>query len=211
MILVILYLKTDDITVAKDVFGGFYALNPLLDTTSVRPFMDLCSMLDEILPHGPRTYMTAFSYTILTDEMLQASVDTFDTFLNHVGDDYRGGAIFFEGFSFDKTVSVPADATAYGSRGKHFNCVPGFRWSKPEHDKWSHHLLQNFVSQCRTLECKVLLAQGKTPTVENGYANFHLPATPVAQAFQGNLARLIEVKRKWDPNARFNKWLNIST
>jgi Berberine and berberine like len=153
--------------------------------------------------------MTSFAYQAVSEESLQLAVKSYAAFLSTVGDDYRGGAIFFEGFPFEKIVSVPSDATAYANRGKYFNCTLGFRWSGSHYDDWVKQLIKDFVQEAREIDRKFMLAHGQEPTVQNGYANFHLPAASVAQAFQENLPRLIEMKKKWDPNRRFNKWFCI--
>ena len=167
--------------------------------------------MDGMAFHGPRAYMTAFAYQTLSVELLEYAAQFYSSYLSTLGDSYQPSAIIFEGYPFEKIIEVPFDATAYASRGKHFNCSLALRWEGAQHDEWVRQSIKNFVKEARAIDRKVMLERGMEPTEITGYANFNLPDDPPSQAFRGNLPRLIEVKRKWDPNGRFNKWFNIPT
>jgi len=153
--------------------------------------------------------MTGFDYQTVSEEIYQLTALTLAEYMEKVGDDYRGGGIVYESYPFDQINKLPSDSSAYGNRGKHFNCTVSLRWSGEKHDAWIKDFIQNFVRQAREVDRSVMLGEGKEPTEENGYVNFHLPGDPVEKAFGNNLPRLKEVKRKWDPNGRFNKWFSI--
>ena len=155
--------------------------------------------------------MSAFSYQTVSEDLFQLAVKTFDSYLSKIGDDYRGGGIFFESYLFEKIVSVGCDTTAYANRGEYFNCALALRWSGTQHDAWVKQLIKDFISEAREVDRKCMLAEGKEPTAKTGYANFNLPDDPVSFAFRDHLPKLIELKKKWDPRGKFNKWFSIPT
>ena len=68
---------------------------------------------------------------------------------------------------------------------------------------------KNFVKGARAIDMEVAMASGEEILEKTAYANIPLPDSNLGEAFRANLTRLIEVKGKWDPNERFNKWHNI--
>ena len=155
--------------------------------------------------------MTAFVYQTITTEILTYAVKNWTSYVSKIGNDYRGGAIFFEGYSFEKIIAVPSENTAYANRGKYFNCALGYRFEGAQHDAWIRQWAKDFVQECRAIDEKKMIELGKEPTVLNGYANFHLPGARADEAFRENLPKLVGLKRKWDPEHRFNKWFSIPT
>jgi hypothetical protein len=205
------FLDTSDETAAKRVFAELYALEPVLDITGIRPYPEQNSFMNDMVHHGPRSYITAFAYQILSVELLEHAAQFYSSCLSALGEDYRPGVVLFEAFPFNKVIEVPFDATAYANRGKHFNCTVCLRWEGEKHDEWIRQSIRDYVKEARAIDQKVMLERGMKPTEITGYANFHLPGDPPSQAFRTNLPRLIELKRKWDPKGRFNKWFNIPT
>ena len=155
--------------------------------------------------------MTAFAYQTVSEELVRFGVETQQKFRAALGEDYVLGDIFFEAYPYEKIMSVAADETAYANRGKYFNCALGFRWKGAQHDAFVKQFIKDYVRESREIDRKVMLERGSKPTALNGYANFHLPGDPVSGAFQGHLPRLVEIKKKWDPKGRFNKWFSIPT
>ena len=127
------------------------------------------------------------------------------------GQDYRGGGMFYETYPYQKIIQVPGDGTAFANRGKHANCTVCLRWAGENNDAWIKDWIKDFVAGARAVDRQAMLKEQRDPTVENSYVNFHLPEHPVEKAFRDNLPRLIELKKKWDPMGRFNKWFNIPT
>jgi hypothetical protein len=153
--------------------------------------------------------MTGFDYQKVTVELLQHTVNAFTNFMKEVGEDYRVSVILYECYPYEKIIQVPYHATAFANRGKHYNCTVALRWAGESHDKWVKDYIKKFVREAREIERGYLLEHGLSPTVVNGYANFNLPEEKAKDAFQENLPKLMEVKKKWDPQARFNKWFNV--
>jgi len=180
-----------------------------MDVTSIRSYLEQNTYMDAMVPHGPRSYMTGFDYQTATVDLFDFTAAKFAEYLTKAGDDYRGSAVFYESYPFDQINKLPPNSSAYGNRGKHFNCTICLRWAGSQHDEWIKALIKDFVREARAIDKKAMLSEGKEPTAENSYVTFHLPGDPAEKAFGGNLARLKEVKREWDPNGRFDKWFNI--
>jgi hypothetical protein len=205
------FLDTSDLDFAKKIFAEFYALEPVLDVTAIRSYTEQNQCLDPMMPHGVRTYMSSFAYQTVTVEVLEYTAQKYASYISALGNDCRPGAIMFENYPFEKVIEIPSDGTAYANRGRHFSCAIGLRWEGAQHDDWVKQWIKDFVQEARAIDTKAMIAQGREPTKTSGYANFHLPGDPASPAFGGNFARLTELKQKWDPNGRFNKWLSIPT
>lgn len=83
------------------------------------------------------------------------------------------------------------------------------RWDGRDHDEWVLDWLKDFIEGARAIDCQTASDKGENPTPSVGYANIALPGESVEEAFKGNLPRLKEIKKKWDPKQRFNKWFPI--
>jgi hypothetical protein len=206
------FLDTADAALAKQTLAEFYALEPVLDMTSVQPYTEVNKVMDPMMPFGPRTYMTALAYKTLSIPLLQLMADTYSTYISTLGADYIPGAILCEAYPYDKIIQVPSDATAYGNRGKHYSCVITLRWTGEDHDLWVRQFIKEFVKKAREVDTLEMESRGGEKTEATGYANFHLPGDdPAVSAFRGNFLKAREVKRKWDPEGKFNKWFSIPT
>ena len=180
-----------------------------MDITSIRSYIEQNSSIDAMMPHGFRSYMTGFDYQTATIDLFNFTAAKFSEYFTKLGDDYRPSGILYESYPFDQIIKFPPESSAYGNRGKHFNCTLAIRWAGSQHDEWIKAWIKDFVREARAIDKREMLLEGKEPTAENSYVTFHLPDHPAEKAFGGNLERLKEVKRKWDPNGRFDKWLNI--
>jgi len=133
----------------------------------------------------------------------------FKLYISNLGENYWPSAILFEIFAWEKVCDIPPDGTAFAYRGPYFNCARVMRWNGKDHDEWVLDWIKQFVEGVRAIDSNTALELGEKPIARNGYANIALPGESVGDAFKGNLSRLREIKSKWDPKQRFNKWFPI--
>ena len=201
------FCDTYDESEAKKRFSEFYAIGPILDTTKVQSYIEQNTIISQISPHGPRSFMKGFGVQSISVELLKHTFENFSTYVSRVGEDYEISAIAYEAYPPGKVCEVASDSTAFGSRGTQINGVLNIRWKNEKHDDWVIKWVRNIVGELREIERTVSEKEGKNSAGIVGYANFALPGDRAAEAFKGNLARAREVKTKWDPHQRFNKGL----
>lgn len=211
MAVVIPFRDTPDEAVGRETFGEVLALGPVADHLGVHSYADQNAVNNPLAPHGPRTYVTGFAYQGLSVELLNYSVKKYTEYISTLGEDYVTGAILYEAYPTAKTLEVPIEATAYSNRGDWFNCAMMLRWKGKEHDDYVKEWIRDFVKGARAIDAQVALAKGEEVKEKTAYANIPLPDATPRDVFRGNLARMMEVKRKWDPNGRFNKWFNVTS
>lgn len=211
MVVVVPFCDTTNEAEARAIFAGFYEIGPVADMTKIHPYVEQNKIISHIQPHGPRTYMKGWGYHDMSVELLQYAFDQFSSYVSHVGSDYQISVIAFEGYPTDKLCEIAPEATGFGSRGRHLNGVVDIRWQNPEHDSYVKEFVRKFVDEARAIDEKVALEKGLMPVGNVSYGNFALAGDrKSSEWFGGNLAKLRELKKKWDPDNRFSKGIPVS-
>lgn len=210
MAVLVPFRDTPDAAIGRETFAEFLALDPVADHLGVHTYAEQNSINNPLTVHGPRTYVTGFAYQALSVPLLNYTLEKFSSYIATLGQDYVTSAILYEAYPTAKTCEIPPDATAYANRGNWFNCAMMIRWKGAEHDVWVKEWIKEFVKGARAVDAQVAMTSGQEVMEKTAYANIPLPDSTPGEAFRGNLPRLTEVKKKWDPNGRFNKWHHIS-
>jgi len=209
MVAIIPFCDTGNESEARERFADFFALGPVLDTTKIHPYTRQNEVNNRLVVHGPRSYVKVVGYRILSPEILQYSHQKFSEYVSYLGGDYEISSLIFESYPTAKRCEVAPDATAFASREDHIHCVLNMRWKSSSHDAWVAQWIREFAKRFREIDRNVCIERGKVPLGIVGYANSVLPGERAEELFRGNFQRMREVKKKWDPNQRFNKWLPI--
>src|SRR5277367_497325 len=210
MVVIAPFCDTTDEEEARTIFAEFYGIGPVADMTKLHPYVEQNRVISGIQPHGPRTFMKGWGYHNISVELLQYAFDRFGSYVSHIGSDYEISAIAYEAFPPDKLCEVPHEETAFGSRGRHLNGIINLRFQDPKHDSYVQQFVKDFVEKARAIDNKVAEENGRTPVGNVGYGNFALVGDTAADWFGSNLARLHELKRKWDPSNRFSKGIPMA-
>jgi len=158
---------------------------PLLDAVGPMPYVALQSMLDDTAPHGLHYRTTAAHLTALdvtTAETIAGRFEDVPGPRTHVVVTRLGGAV----------ARVPADATAFAHRDATWLAWTIGVW-EPEEDAAPH---ESWVARMR---------DAVRPFAGPGVYVNALDGDPAgAEAAYGpSLARLREIKRRWDPEGVF--------
>jgi FAD/FMN-containing dehydrogenase len=165
---------------------------PIADVISPHPFAGWQQAFDPLLAPGARNYWKSHNFSKLSDEVIDVAVDfgkrlpseQTEIFFARVG-----GAI----------NRVAADATAYPHRDAEFVLNLHARWEDKKDDEACVAWARDFF-------------KASEPYATGGvYVNF-IPNDEerVPNAYGPNLARLKELKKKYDPNNLFRVNQNIS-
>lgn len=165
---------------------------PIADVVGPNPFIGWQQAFDPLLAPGARNYWKSHDFTELSDATIGILVDAVrdlpgpecEIFVGHVG----GAA-----------GRVPSDATAFPQRSSHFVMNVHARWREPDMD-------QACVTWARNVfEATAPHAAG------TAYINF-MPEDEVDRVqavYGGNYQRLVEVKRRYDPQNLFRMNQNV--
>ena len=193
---------------ARAELGEIYALGPVADHTQIHPYAQQNKCIDGLATYGDRKYMKGFSFRYFNPALVDYVLQQVTSFLEIMGPDDAGSAILLEAHPFDKLNSIPLDATAFANRGDYFNSTIALRWKNSDKDEFVRSWTKTFIAGARVIENR-MAEERKETVIDGGYANMDMPGDKTTDAFKTNLPRLMELKRKWDPNGRFNKWFPI--
>jgi FAD/FMN-containing dehydrogenase len=165
---------------------------PIADVIGPQRYTDWQQAFDPLLTPGARNYWKSHDFAQLSDDLL-------DTVLEQGGRLPTSECEVFIAQMGGAASRVPADATAYPHRDVNFIMNVHTRWRGPELD-----------GDC--IEWTRGLFKATAPHATGGvYVNF-MPddeVDRVAAAYGDNHARLVELKREWDPANRFRMNQNI--
>lgn len=165
---------------------------PIVDVVGPNPFVGWQMAFDPLLAPGARNYWKSHDFIELEDttiDMLDTAIRALpgpecEIFVGHVG----GAA-----------GRVATDATAFPQRNSHFVMNVHARWREASMDKACIAWARNIYEATRP------------QAVGTAYINF-MPADEadrVEAAYGANYSRLLEVKRKYDPDNMFRMNQNV--
>ena len=157
-----------------------------------QPYVQWQKAFDPLLTPGARNYWKSHNFTDLRDEAL----DTMIQFANRLPSPQ---CEIFIGLIAGAANRVPADAMAYGHRDAKFVLNVHGRWDDAAHDETCIAWARAFF-------------KASAPYASAGaYVNFMTEdeSDRVAAAYGANYARLIQTKRRYDPENVFHLNQNI--
>ncbi len=182
---------TDGIEKAEEDLRMFREAGPLMDWYGAKQYLAVQGMNDEVLGWGKRFYTKSGFFPELTDEIVEACASLTET----VPPDAElslwchGGAV----------GRVSNDAMAYTGRDAAFSCSAELLWTDPAYD------------EARIEWGRAAIAKLKPFMTTGRYVNDVVEAgTDGAQIYgAAKYARLVELKRKYDPDNFFRLNANI--
>ncbi|WYZ46219.1 hypothetical protein EsH8_IX_000444 [Colletotrichum jinshuiense] len=187
----------------ETLFKGLFEAGPLVDMTSEMDYPVANTLIDELQGPGARrltggTNLTAPFELSKWEEMAKDFYTGVDAETAN-GNDMRASVLAVEIYKKDKVASVPFGATAYSNRGTYFDCMVLTCWTDPAKDGmirgWNRELSQKIKGRNHT---------GDTGGVGQ-YNNYISGDVEVKEGFGENAKRLVELKKKYDPENRFSR------
>lgn len=158
----------------------------------VTPYIQWQQAFDPLLTAGARNYWKSHNFTQLSDGAL-------NTMIEYAGNLPSSPCEIFLGMIAGVANEVPSDAMAYSSRDAKFVMNVHGRWDNPVDDE-----------QC--IAWSRAFFKAAAPYATGGaYVNFMTAeeSDRVAAAYGPNYARLVEVKKRYDPENIFHLNQNI--
>lgn len=167
---------------------------PLVDFSGVMPYVNAQQMFDEDYPDGWRYYWKSANLTALDDEAIDVIVDHAQRQQSpHSTTDvwHVGGAV----------RNVPAGGSAFNGRQAAFLINPEANWEHPDGDAQNIAWVRGFVSDLERF------SDGSR------YLNFagmqEEGQQMMRSAFGSQFDRMLELKRRWDPENLFRLNQNV--
>jgi FAD/FMN-containing dehydrogenase len=166
---------------------------PLGEHVGVQPYVAWQQTFDPLLAAGARNYWKSHNFTTLKDGL-------FDVVVEYVGKLPSAQCEIFFGAIGGATMRPAADSMAYAQRDAKFVMNFHGRWEDPVDDERCIRWARDFFN-------------ATAPFSSGGvYVNFMTAdeADRVRSAYGPNYDRLVQVKRKYDPNNLFRMNQNVA-
>jgi FAD/FMN-containing dehydrogenase len=159
----------------------------------VQPYAAWQRAFDPLLTPGARNYWKSHNFTQLAGEAI-------DTLIAYAGKLPSPQTEIFIGMLGGQAGRVPADATAYANRDARFVLNVHGRWERPEDDErviaWAREFFRKSEPYASGSVYVNFLTEDETDRVQAAYGP--------------NYRRLVEVKKKFDPDNLFRQNQNIA-
>ena len=165
---------------------------PLLDLVQPMPYPMVNSMLDDAFPRGAFNYWKSAFFTELSDAAVETMIEAFravPSIMTGMLIEHFHGAV----------CRVDPTATAFPFREPGYNLVLTGQWSDPAD------------TDANVAWVRDTFAALEPYTAPKGYVNYlgDDESARVASAYGPNLAKLVEIKRRYDPDNLFRLNHNI--
>ncbi|KAJ1303157.1 hypothetical protein OPQ81_011358 [Rhizoctonia solani] len=195
-------------------FERFVKLEPAMTQLGTIPYLQLNRMQDPIAEHGSyRMLQGNFVPSAPIGLPLEVVKGLFTAWLKAVTENPAASAsvVIFELYHPGVFSSVHKDATAYAHRAPSYNIGYFLKWSDPA---WTEQSIPTALELDNEL---VKLRDAHFPPElvgEGGYINYQDAESQKAGAsrrFGPHFLRLVEIKRKYDPENLFGRWFALPT
>lgn len=166
---------------------------PALDVIGPMPYPVVNTLLDDAYPKGARNYWKTAFFEELADGAVEAMVEAFERAPSPMS------GMVVEHFH-GEVSRIPATATAFPHRAVGYNLVLTAEWLDPADDEvniaWAQETmgaLSPFMSEASYIN----------------YLGAEEPSERVRNAYGANWDRLVELKRRYDPDNLFHLNQNI--
>jgi len=168
--------------------------SPVMDAMGPMPYSALNAMLDDAFPKGARYYWKSHFLEELGDDAIDTVVDAFASCPSPMGQ------MLIEGFH-GAGARVPVESTAYAMRVQGYNTLVLAEWLEPSQDEANIAWARGAYAAIRPF--------GGAHRYMNYLDNDDAGQDALVASYGPNLARLREVKRKYDPDNLFHLNLNV--
>ncbi|KAH7158184.1 hypothetical protein B0J13DRAFT_190671 [Dactylonectria estremocensis] len=197
----VIHTGPDAETAGPEYYAPLLKLEALLQQVGPMPYPAINKGADDIFCSGKRYLFGGSNFT--TPLKLSAAEACRDGFFNAVGATPGGqdGVCMFECFSSSVSAQVPADATAFNSRGNYFNIGTIWTWDEASSDlkiRDQNRAFQKIIREFGYNDMEFKDGVGR-------YVNYDGDTLTAKSAFGSNVQRLRELKEKYDPQNVFDK------
>ncbi|KAK5989390.1 FAD-linked oxidoreductase pyvE [Cladobotryum mycophilum] len=187
---------------AEEKYAKLLALGPVMNSVTEMPYHELNGFLNKGLEHGNRRATHGSSVEMPLDKGLIHQVrDSFAQFVKD-NENTNESIILFEITYQNKVCEVPLTETATVMRTQNMNA--GIL------TKWYDSSLDTAVRDWARGLGKLIKEVGNPNSSYTAYANYSYLESRSRDLFGVNYDRLVELKKKYDPENVFHSWHDLS-
>ncbi|KAE8444140.1 hypothetical protein EG329_000828 [Mollisiaceae sp. DMI_Dod_QoI] len=196
---------------AKEFFAPLLELNPMINKAKMVPFSQ--SGDSATAPGKWRRQSVARSIIPpMNADFLEERLNEFEDFLDKVPDAREQSIVGFEIFGTRAIVSVKQNDTAFADRGKHVTARIIPVYSEEANDgickEWCLGMERKFQKEFEQRQKDPLLDE-MTRSSTGVYLNYDGFGLPPNEIFGDNYKRLVELKKKYDPQNVFKSCVDL--
>ncbi|RBR07417.1 uncharacterized protein FIESC28_10658 [Fusarium coffeatum] len=196
---------------ARSYFSDVLQLEAIADNTEMMTTAKTNTLLNPVMDHGLRRITGSGNIVMpLKIEPMLRTAEEFWEFCERYGG--MGKSVMaIEFFPTEKIREVAQDATAYANRGDYFDVLTLFGWETPDYDNAVREFNRSICKQVREANGYLAGSGGHWSKGPVGvYVNVEAESISPEDAWGGNLTRLRELKKRYDPQNLFNKLHSIA-
>jgi FAD/FMN-containing dehydrogenase len=198
IVLTTVFLYNGDSVEGHTKFAKLFAVGPIVDATQVIPYNTWNSGADPLCARGARKPAYGVGFQRVIPSTWREVWNQYVEFLKTPG--VVNSLVLLEAYSTTKLRTLPGGETAYPHRNVNFHAA-AIAWYD---DASLDGAAKAWGSKVRdTIRSTDQLAQNST------YVNFAHGDEALSVIYGSSLARLKTIKKRVDPNNRFNQWYNI--
>lgn len=205
LIAVVFYNGTEE--QGREYYEPILKLGPLADMTAVVPFPRMNEMLNGPMFHGVRRSMKGSAFLGPLDTKFAEEIfEDYEAFITRVPDAIMT-LVAWEFMPYNKILEVPQTATAFANRGAYGNLLFGPGWTDPKNDDACREWTRVMSKKARA-NLEKAKARGTDATTEQSvgeYGNYDSLGEGGKVVFGVNYPRLVELKKRYDPENIFSK------
>ncbi|KOS20232.1 6-hydroxy-D-nicotine oxidase [Escovopsis weberi] len=186
---------------AAEKFSGLLALEPVVNTFKEVPYVEMNTQLNFVSMHGSRRLLHGSSdRPPFSKALFRKALEKYESFVKEY-ESLSDCGVAWEIMPFSKVCEVPVTATAVTMREDSVNVVVLGKWEDAAHDTtvrtWAREM------------GRMIKAEGNPNSQFIAYANTHTAELRARELFGVNYPRLVELKKKFDPENMFRSWHNL--
>ncbi|KKK14878.1 FAD binding domain protein [Aspergillus rambellii] len=185
-------------------FAALLALGPVVNTAGMMPYSQVNALQNPMATYGDRkSFKGVFFHPPLSPAFARTMLDDFTAKVQE-DPDLGASALLLEFYDMGKVCEVPRNSMAFASRGSTQNGIITLRWTDASKDQQNRAWAREMQARWKqNLEGSV--TPELKPEVPQ-YINYAEPGDSVVINIYGeNLAKLQELKAKYDPKNVFCK------
>ncbi|KAF8862216.1 FAD-binding domain-containing protein [Acephala macrosclerotiorum] len=207
---------------AMSVFGPLLKLKEhvIYSHCHLMPYSEVNGLINDACAHGHRRTMSGCAFIPSQERSRELAWESFNSLKQFVKrcPDASHSFVLLEFIPFDKVCEVAQTSTAFANRGAYCNLLYIMCWDAPESDQPVRDFVREQVQAARIqfLEDRIKLRQEgaidpETASSVGEYFNHDTNSSDVdgSTAFGPNYNRLVELKRRYDPQNVFCKGPNL--
>ncbi|KAF2109683.1 hypothetical protein BDV96DRAFT_232771 [Lophiotrema nucula] len=190
-------------------FADVLSLEPLVNTTSMIPYPQLNSLLNNSAGFDGRKQFGGGAFKLPLSAPFVSSLHTdFASFCTS-HERMNESLLLFETIPYAAVTATPNSAMAFSNRGDYYNVATCFKWFDSGLDGEIREFSKGLLK--RASEAAGVVGDEKVRSVEGVgvYGNYSNVDVPVAEIFGKNSTKLADLKNKYDPENLFSRGLRL--